>query len=166
MPMVATGTTQINVTLEDRDKNTATVTFYAPAAALTEDVETFATGTLMTHLTALSNATVRRITINHTFENDSFAAPPEESDVERKGVFVWASQDRTTSKCEIPSFRSTLVIDGTETINTTDAAVVAFKAMMVDTGLFDTYGMGNYRGIKLVDYKSPPEKHHRASNKG
>lgn len=166
MAYVPTGTTAINVTFEDRDKNPSIVSFFAPAAAVTADVESFARGTLATNLAALSNASIRRITITHTFENDAFVQPPEESDVERKGVFVWQASDRTTSKNEIPSINNTLVIDGTDTINTTAAAVSTFKAMMVDTGLWDVYGMGNYRGVKLIDYKSAPIKIHRASSKG
>ena len=166
MAYVPTGTTVISVTLEDRDGNQSPIQFHAPSAAVIEDVETFATGTLATNLLALSNATIRRISVHHTFENDAFAQPPEESDVERKGVFVWTAEDRTTSKSEIPSFKNTLVIDGTDTINTTNAAVIAFMDMMEDSGLFDVYGMGNYRGVKIVGIKSAPEKHHRASKKG
>lgn len=166
MAFVATGTQAINVTFEDRDGNQSTISFFVPGAAVTEDVETFATGTLITRLTALSDAFIRRVTMTHTFENDTYVQPVEACDIERKGVWVWKAEDRTTSKNEIPSIKNTLVLDGTNFINTTDAAVIAFKDMMVDDGLFDTYGMGNYRGIKLVDTKSAPEKIHRKSSKG
>lgn len=166
MAFVATSTKSINVTFEDRDGNESIVSFFAPGAAVTADVETFATGTLITRLSALSNATIRRVTMTHTFENDAFAQPPEESDVERKGVWVWQANDRSTSKNEIPSLKNTLVIDGTDTINTVHADVVAFFNMMVDTGLWDVYGMGNYRGVKLIGTKSAPKKIHRASSKG
>lgn len=166
MAFVATGTKGINVTFEDRDGNQSVVSFFAPAAAITADVETFATTTLVANLAALSNAGIRRVTMTHTYENDAFAQPPEESDVERKGAFVWKALDRTTSKNEIPSFNNTLVLDGTDTINTTAAAVVTFIGMMVSTSLWDVYGMGNYRGIKLIGTKSAPKKIHRKSNDG
>lgn len=166
MAFVPTGTTVISVTFEDRDLNTSTVQFFVPAAAVTADVETFAIGTLVTNLAALSDAFIRRVNVSHTFENDTYVLPVEACDVERKGVFVWQATDRTTSKNEIPSVKNTLILDKTQNINTTDAAVVAFQDMMIDTGLFDVYGMGNYRGIKLIGTKSAPKKIHRESNKG
>lgn len=166
MAFVATSTKSMSLTLEDRDKNQSTITFHAPGAVVTADVETFALGTLATNIGALSNAGIRRISITHTYENDSFVQPPEESDVERKGVFVWVSDDRTTSKNEIPSLKNTLVLDGTDFINTTDSNVVTFMNMMIDSGLWDTYGLGNYRGIKLRGTKSAPKKIHRGSNEG
>lgn len=166
MAYVPVGTQSITVTWEDRDGNQSPVQFFVPEAAVTEDVETFATGDLVTTVGPLSDASIRRITITQVFENDSFAVPVEASDVERKGVFVWQAEDRTTSKNEIPSIKNTLVLDGTNKLNTADALISAFIAMMVDTGLIDVYGMGNYRGIKLIGTKSAPQKIHRKSSKG
>jgi len=166
MAFVPAGVQAMNVTFEDRDKNTGTVAFFVPAAVITADVDTFATTTLPTILAPLSDAFIRRISIQRTWENDTYVQPVEAADVERKGVFVWSALDRTISKNEIPSIKNTLVLDGTNTINTTDAAIVAFIAMMVDTGLLDVYGLGNYRGIKLTGTKTAPRKIHRASSKG
>ena len=166
MAFPQTGTTIISVTFEDRDKNLSTVAFHAPSAAVLANVETFATSTLITNLTALSDAFIRRVTVHHTFENDTYVQPVEASDVERKGVFSWYADDRTVSKNEIPSIKNTLVLDGTNNLNTTDAAITTFIAMMVDTGLWDVYGMGNNRGVKLRGTKSAPHKIHRASSRG
>lgn len=166
MAFVAAGAQSMAVTFEDRDTDQATVDFYVPAAAVTADVGTFATGTLITTLTALSNASIRRVTLTRTYENDAFVTPVEASDVQRKGVFSWVASDRTRSRNEIPSIKNELVLDGTEFLNSGDAAVQALINMVVDTGLIDVYGLGNYRGVKLVQMAGAPYKRHRASAKG
>jgi hypothetical protein len=166
MAFVPAGTQVISVTFEDRDVNQSTTQFFVPAAAVAADVATFARGTLVTNLAAISDASIRRVTIHQTYDNDSFVLPPETCDIERKGLFSWRASDRTRSKTEIPSIKNTLVLDKTNNILTSDPAVAAFIAMMVDTGLFDVYGMGNYRGVKLVDTITAPRKIHRGSNEG
>ena len=166
MAFVAAGTQAMNVTFEDRDLNPSTVSFFVPSAVVTADVNTFATTTLPTTLGALSDAYIRRITVTRSFENDTYVQPPESCDIERKGMFSWRAQDRTTSKNEIPSIKNTLVVDGSNILNIADPLVSAFLAMMVDAGLLDVYGLGNYRGVKIVGTASAPRKIHRASSKG
>lgn len=166
MAFPATGAQSMAVTFEDRDTNQSTVDFYVPSAAITADVATFATGSLITTLTGLSNASIRRVTLSRTYENDAFVTPPEESDVQRKGVFSWVASDRTKSRNEIPSIKNTLVLDGTDFLNSGDPLVQALITMVVDEGLIDVYGLGNYRGVKIVQMSSAPYKRHRKSVKG
>lgn len=166
MAFVAAGTQAMNVTFEDRDLNTSVVSFFVPSAVVTADVNTFATGDLVTTLGGLSDAFIRRVTVTRSFENDTYVQPPESCDIERKGMFSWRASDRTTSKNEIPSIKNTLVIDGTNNLNIADPLVSAFIAMMVDAGLLDVYGLGNYRGVKITGTASAPRKIHRASSKG
>jgi hypothetical protein len=166
MAYVPAGAQGVSVTFEDRDKNSSSVAFFAPAAVVAADITTFATTTLPTTLGALSDASIRRLTVTRTFENDAFVVPPESCDIERKGMFVWRAADRSTSKNEIPSIKNTLVIDGSNLLNIADPLVSAFIAMMVDTGLLDVYGLGNYRAQKLIETASAPRKIHRANSRG
>lgn len=166
MAFVADGAQSMAVTFEDRDTNQSTVDFYVPEAAITADVAAFATTDLITTLAALSNASIRRVTLSRTYVNDAFVQPVEASDVQRKGVFTWLANDRTKSRNEIPSIKNELVIDGTDFINASDAGVAALIAMVVDAGLIDVYGLGNYRGVKIVQMSGPPYKRHRKSTRG
>jgi hypothetical protein len=166
MAFVKAGTQVMTVTIEDRDQNTASASFYVPSAVVTADVDEFATTTLPTKLGALSDGYIRRITVTQTYENDTYTQPVEACDIERKGSFVWKAEDRSVSKNEIPSFKNTLVVDGTNIVDVANAAVSDFIAMVVDTGLLDVYGLGNSRGTKIVATASTPVKIHRKNSRG
>lgn len=166
MAFVADGAQSMSVTFEDRDKNQSTVDFYVPAAVVSGDITTFVTGDLPTTLGALSNAGIRRVTVSKSWEQDTWVVPVEASDVQRKGVFPWLASDRSKSRNEIPSIKNELVIDGTDFILQSDAAVTAFVAMVVDAGLLDVYGLGNYRGVKITGLDGVPYKRHRKSTRG
>lgn len=167
MPLSAAGTATINYAFEDRDKNRSTLTLYAPSAAITENVETWATGAGATMLQALTDARIVEVSVIRNFrETDMATLAPETSDVERKGLFSFEVDGGGVSSFRIPSFLNSLVIDGTNTINTTAPAVVAFQNAMVDAGVFDLVGLGNFRGDKLIAPATPPRKVHRGSMKG
>lgn len=166
MAIVSVGTKAINYTFEDRDGNTATLTLYAPADVITEDVETWATTTGAALVQALSDSQIRSVTIVQSYEEDTIVQPVEASDVERKGVWDFKVAGGGHSTFRVPSIKNTLVIDGTKFINRADAAVVAFEAAVIDTGLFDLYGLGNFRGDKLTALNNIPFKSHRGSQNG
>lgn len=166
MPIAAVGTKAINYTFYDRDNNSATLTLYAPADVITEDVEAWAIGTGAALAQAMSDAQIRQVTIVQTYEESTIVQPVEASDVERKAVFDFKVAGGGHSTFRIPSIKNTLVVDGTKYINRADAAVVAFEAAVIDTGLFDLYGLGNFRGDKLTALNNVPFKSHRGSNDG
>jgi hypothetical protein len=166
MAIVADGTTAMNFTFRDRDNNTATLTLYAPSLAVTEDVAAWASGDGAVLVQALSNAVLTNISVIQKYVEDAPATPAEASDVERKGVFSFNVEGAGHSTFRIPSFINEKVIDGTKFINTADTAVAAFIAAMVDSGLFDTYQLGNFRGDPLETLVGPPYKTHVGSNKG
>lgn len=165
MAFTANGTTKMIFTFEDRDKNTSRLTLYVPGLALVEDVAAWATGAGATLLQALSNALITDISINQNFKQDTYVQPVEASDVERKGTFTFGD-GIGTSTFNIPSFINEKVVDNTQIINTADTAVAAFIAAMIDAGLFDAYGLANYRGEQLIELVNAPKKTHRGSSKG
>lgn len=167
MAIVAAGTSAILFNFQDRDENTASLTLYSPSAAITEDVATWASTTGAGLVQALSNAKLISISIIQRFVNDDVSTlPVEASDVERKAVFSYDVAGGGVSTFRIPSIDNTHVVDGTKFLNPTDTAVAAFQAAMIDAGLFDVYGLGNFRGDKLVAPNGAPYKAHKGSNKG
>lgn len=166
MALVEAPVKTINLTLQDRNNNKGTLTMYTPAVVVSEDVTTFITDTLIPNVEALSNATVIGWSIVQSARDDVTDNTDLASDVERKLSISFATSDQSTMNLEVPSVRQSLVIKDTNVIDTGNAAVLAFINMILDTGLFDAYGMGNFRGASLVAVKSPPKQTHRHSNKG
>lgn len=166
MAIVAYGTTAMIFGFTDRDKNTATLTLYSPAAAVTEDVSTWASTTGATLVQNLSNAKLSSISIIQRYVNDDLTPPVEASDVERKAVFSYDVDGGGVSTFRVPSIINEKVVDGTKFINPADAAVIAFQAAMIDAGLFDVYGLGNFRGSKLLVANGAPYKSHKGSENG
>lgn len=166
MAFAQEGATRINFKFQDRDKNTATLTCYAPDAVLQEDVVTWATTVGGPTLQAVSDATIVTISIVQDFSDAAAAQAVEGSDVERKMRVTFPVAGSKPSVFSIPSVLNTKVIDGSNIINTADSAVIAVLAMFEDTGLFDTVGLGNYRGEPLLTHEVAPVKVHRKSDKG
>ena len=166
MAFAQDGATRINFKFQDRDKNTATLTCYAPDAVVQADIVTWATTVGGPTLQAVSDATIVTISVVQDFSDAAAAQAVEGSDVERKGQFVFPVAGSKPSIFSIPSFLNTKVIDGSNIINTADSAVIAVLAMFEDTGLFDTVGLGNYRGEALLTHEKAPIKVHRKSDKG
>ena len=166
MALSAPTTWEFTLVLTDRDNNKAPVSFFAPAAVILGDLETFITGTLIPNVEALSDAVVTSYHIGRSAFDYAPAQAPETSDVERKGVFSFRVDGGGILTNQIPSIKNTLVVDGSNLLNPADAAVTTFIAMMTDTGLLDVYGMGNFRGDALLAQSSPPHKIHKKSNKG
>lgn len=166
MALVEAPVKTINVTLQDRNNNNGTLTFYTPAAVITEDVTDFITATLIPNILALSNATVVGWSVVQSARDDVADNTDLASNVERKLSISFATSDMSTMNLEVPSVKQSLVVKDTNVVDPTNAAVATFINMILDTGLFDTYGMGNFRGASLVAVKSPPKQVHRYSTKG
>lgn len=152
----------------DRDDNRAHTSVYLPGGLT--DVEAYDSAVALgTAMQALSNAALYSVTLTlQSFDPAvDVSAVVEASDVERKGVFTFqASNPYIQTRMEVPSIRNELVVDGTNNLNTTDAAVIAFfNAVLLGPG-----GAGNgpvsINGADMVTRKGFPYKMHRGSSKG
>lgn len=167
MAIVADGDWVATITFVDRDKNRGSMRFRLPdtlavAAAFTSALAIADAAAL------ISDAAVEGVSLTQGYYNDAlvYSAIAESSDVERKGVFQVATANRVVHTFTVPSISNLKVIDGTNTINTTDAAVLDFWGLLINTGL----GVGNSpisnNGDDFVTVYGAPYKRHKASNKG
>ena len=159
---------QVTASIADRDTNVRTFSFNLPAA-LTLAAATTAAEAVITLAMVLINGTLVRYNLSTGKYETTYPAtlPPEESDVERKGVFVFATATFGQHvKIELPSFNNDYVVDKTNAIDPNDADVAAFIAAVIDTGL----GAGNSpvsaSGADVTGLFSAPQKIHRRSTKG
>jgi hypothetical protein len=168
MALVADTVWTISLTYVDRDKNKSVVQIYVPAA-LTNTEATVILNGVVAEIAPLTDAVLLKTALSIGSLEDTWPATPavETSDVERYAEFIF-STDRppVKSKISIPSFLGTKVIDGTNTVNTSDADVSTFMAYMINTGI----GVGNspvgYAGDDLTAIFSAPEKKHRKNKNG
>lgn len=123
----------VNVTVKDNDKNISTVTAYQGGGLPFGDVETFAAA-FAADVAALSDGVVMGYTINRVIVQDAPADPGEVSDVERKGVFTFVLANTRKTRVSIPSYKNSLVIDGSNLLTQADAAVSAFLIRMEASG--------------------------------
>ena len=158
--------TRIVYAFRDLDGNTSTLTLYAPDTVLGEDIQTWAEGTGYAAILAMTNASITGYSIITQVKQDAPQLAVEASDVERKGTFTYPVQGGGSSTFNVPSVKNELVVDGTQVLDPDNAAVIAFHAMMEDTGLFDLVGLGNFRGDKLLPHIAAAKKTHRTSSKG
>lgn len=158
--------TAVTYQFVDNDGNKASLTLYAPDVVIGENIKTWAEGTGYSTVLAMTNASILGYAISIQVKQNAPQAAVEASDVERKGVFTFPVSGGGSSTFSIPSIKNELVIDKTQFLDEANAAVVAFTAMMEDTGLFDTVGLGNFRGDSLLAHTAKPKKTHRNSSKG
>lgn len=168
MPLVAAQRpVRFNLTIEDRDKNKSRCTIPFPATVTIADLITNLAA-IEALVAALTDAYIVDGTISIDLKQTTVNAtpPPETSDVERKGSFTFKTAvEGSFAKVEVPSIANTLVIDKTNLVNESDAAVAAFIAFM-------TGGLGGLTGepvngvgndiTELINAK----KIHRGSSKG
>ena len=156
------------LTFADRDRNTSSISYNLPAALSFADA-----GAAMSAVNALITPLTDAVLVGVSLVLGQYEAtypatlPPEGSDVERYADFAFVGATKPhRSSIRIPSIKNTLIIDGSNTVNLTDAAVAAFIAGFLNTGL----GAGNSpvtgSGVDLVALANSPEKKHRYSRKG
>ena len=119
MALTATPNWEVSATVADRDKNLRSFSFNLPSA-LTFAAATAAAEAIITAATALINGVIVRYGLLGGKYESTYPAtlPPEGSDVERKGVFVF----NTTVfgqhvKVELPSINNDYVVDGSKCIS-------------------------------------------------
>lgn len=165
MALVQRPTYDVTLSLVDRDRNVSNLSVHIPTTSLIGAVETWVTGTLIPAVTALTNAVVKAYSISTSAVDDAAVAlAPEESDVERKGVFSFRAADGSAQLVSIPSLVNTVVIDETNVIDKADAAVIAFVNAILNTsaGLITP---SSYLGSNIVLLDKAVKKH-RGSSRG
>lgn len=167
MPLTLEPIVRINYTIVDKDNNASRVGFLFPSTMDNADILTAATE-LATRLDAISTGVLKGYSITTEYADDtlSFANAAEDSDIERKGFFSFETTNGFRTSFSVPSFDNLLVIDGTNTINTSNALVTAFIDSVINTSL----GAGNSpvtaRGEDIARIAAPPVKKHRGNEEG
>jgi hypothetical protein len=124
----------VSIGFVDRDNNHGALSYNAPVTALVADVYADAQN-VAAKVAAISDATLKNISISYGATEYNPAQPAEASDVERKGVFTFRDAAGFSSITSVPSIKNTLVIDGTQIINAADADVAAFVLAMTGATL-------------------------------
>lgn len=158
MPLVTSGLpTEVSLSIVDYNNEDSTTSIYFPPA--------FSTVEIITNVAAIE-AVVAALTdgfiaggglsrrFNQTDDPDETGGPAT-SNVQRKGVFIFENEFGTFNTYQIPSIDRALVLPGTNKIDRTAAAVVAYAALMTG-GLSGITGSrpqgGNGRNlVRLVD---------------
>lgn len=125
----------IAITLIDLDWNSSSMSLHFPASEAIATVEAFVVSDVIPAIQGISNAVVKSWSITRSaIDNAAVADAPEESDVERKGVFSFRAADGSAYTIGVPSLINDVVIDRTNLINTGDTLVVAFLDAMITGG--------------------------------
>lgn len=165
MALVQQPTYSVTLSLVDRDRNTSTMSVNIPTSSLIGAVEAWVSGTLIPAVQGISNAVVKQWSISTSAVDDAAVAlAPEESDVERKGVFSFRAADGSSYVVSVPSLKNTVVIDETNVINKADAAVTAFTDAILDTSS-TLITPSSYLGSNVV-MLNKAVKMHRGSRRG
>lgn len=164
MALVLSPVYNVSITLIDLDWNTSSMTVHVPAASVIGTVETFVTGTLIPAIQGISNAVVKAWSISRTaIDNAAVADAPEESDVERKGVFSFRAADGSAYVISVPSLLNSLVTDRTNLIITSDGLVTDFTDALT-AGIAGSLP-STYLGSDIVRLDHA-RKMHRGSRRG
>lgn len=168
MPLTAAARpVRYNLTLQDRDGNKGRCEISFPSTISIVDLVTNLAA-IEALVAALSDAYIVDGTISIDLRQTTVNAnpPPETSDVERKGSFVFKTEvEGSFAKIEIPSIANTVVIDGTNLIDKSNVAVAAFVNFMIG-GLLDLTGSPvNGPGNDITELVTA-KKIHRGSSKG
>lgn len=164
MALALNPTYNVSLTLIDLDWNTSSMTVHVPASSVIGTVETYVSGTLIPAIQGISNAVVKSWSITRTaVDSAAVSDAPEESDVERKGVFSFRAADGSAYVVNVPSLINDVVIDRTNLINTGDTLVVAFLDAITAgiTGSLPSTYLGS--DIVRIDHA---RKMHRGSRRG
>jgi hypothetical protein len=165
MALVRSPVYTITVTMEDRDKNTSTVQFHCDIQNTIAEIVTAIDDFFVIWLQGLSNAIVKSWTISTTAEEDQDVLAPEESDVQRKGVFSFTAANGASYVVSVPSIKNTLVVDRTNVINTADPFVSSFTSGVLSSGPLALVRPRTYLGSDIRRLEKAV-KHHRGSRRG
>jgi len=159
MALVADTTMSLTLSLMDRDRNVSTLGFNINNGGLLAVIETAISATIIPAVEAISDAAVIAWTLSVGARDHAPALPAESSDVERKGVFSFRAADGASYVTSVPSFKNTLVIDETNIIDKTAAAVVTFTDMVLDGSILGIAHPVTYLGSDIVNLVKAVKKH-------
>jgi hypothetical protein len=158
---------RVTVFFVDRDSNRGTTSVYYPSANTVANIIDEVEGTLIPALQGMSDAVVDGWAINFGADDPAVSAAdaPETSDVERKGSFVFKAANGQIVSAQIPSIKNTLVVDGTNVINSADALTIAYVDAMTTAGIDGLLPTSNVASdiTSIVGFGA---KIHRKSSKG
>lgn len=123
----------ITYTFKDREGNVGSATVYVDETLDWLGVEAKASA-MAGFMGNLSDSPITQYTISRLVTDPVSPQPPEISDVERKGRFVFKLADTRTTSVSVPSIKNSLVIDGSNLIDTANVAVAAFAAAVIEDG--------------------------------
>jgi len=162
MAFVADPYFTFTVSFIDRDGNTGSTSMkIADTVAAADIVDAFDT-TIAAGIGAMSDAVVTGYTLTQSSQDPAYATPAEASDVERKGTFSFRDSGNNPVVVSIPSVKNTLVVDGTQVINTADTAVSTFVNLFI-TGVLGAVRPISHAGLDVVRLKSAKKVHHKSS---
>jgi hypothetical protein len=168
MATVLVGTTQFTYGFKDRNKNTrgTTISFALPDTTTLAELQTFA-DYIGVRAAAVSDATYlgASIAIGTREDPEPTGLAVVGSDVERKGSFTFRNSGGGASTIKIPSFKSSMVLDGSNAINTADTAVAALITALLDGPVGFDNGAATSTGLQyeaLIDAR----KTHVGSSQG
>lgn len=165
MALVRKPTYNVTINLEDRDKNTSTITFYVNTTNTIVETITAVENVIIPRINDLTNAIVRGWTISTSAEEDDNLLAPEVSDVQRKGVFSFSAANGASYVISVPSIRNELVVDRTNVLDTSNILVSSFVDMVVSEAVLALVRPRTYLGSDIRRLEKAV-KHHRRSNKG
>ncbi len=167
MPFTLGPVTEITLTFEDRDLNKAHATFCLEIADTVTilDIIGYATG-LLAKVAPLTECNILDSSVHMTLkQTDAWALPPESAEVQRKGSFSFLTAAGTTGALEIPGLVNTLVVDRSNTIDISNAAITDFTNYIVNGPIGFGNGFVTGAGIQYTQFRSA-RKIHRSSSKG
>jgi hypothetical protein len=166
MALVRSPVYTLNITLQDRDRNKSTLSFYVDTVNTIAEIQTAITSYFIPRIVAITNALVTGWSIVTSAEDsDVTAVAPEVSDVERKGVFSFRAANSASYVLSVPSIQNTMVVDGTNKIDIANAAVVDFVELVTSPTLLALVRPRTYLGSDITRLDKA-EKHHRGSRNG
>lgn len=154
----------LGLSFQDRDKNVSQTQLLLPDGIVIADAVAAIDGTFGALVGALSDAVLVGYSFSRGGWDYAAAQAPESSDVERKGVFTVRADNGQVIRTSIPSIKNTLVVDGTNKINESDAAVAAFISYLLGgvAGVLAPTSNAGGNPTQLIN----AYKMHRGSSKG
>jgi sulfur carrier protein ThiS len=154
----------VTVTVQDLDGNQRPASITFPGSLTIVDILANLAATEAV-VAALTNGAVvgGSVTVSLT-QTSAFVAPPESSDVERKGSFIFKTAADTTAKYEIPSIDPALVVDGSNIIDPANIAVAGYAAFMVNGYPGAANGPITAAGTSIAKFVKARKMHRSSSN--
>lgn len=159
-------TYQLTISFVDRDGNKGSTEFFVDTVNTILEVITAIETNLIPAVQALSDAVVTGWSLTSSASDREPATPAETSDIERKGVFSFLADNGATYTLQIPSIKNSLVVDGSNIIDRSQAAVTTFINMVLSTSILALARPRTYLGSDIKSLQNTPNKKHRRNTRG